>query len=153
MAVHQCDKAGIIESLQRDQERIYKDLHGNGQPGIIKEIAELSGLLKPLHGMVVELQGNTKEIADYVAGEIALKNNKWKRLQVWGLYLGIIISIAVGFFESKKEVPTEQLKAVLRQELKNYNITDDEIILRGRSVKPEGMTPEKQKKEIKSMNK
>jgi len=147
MESHKCEKSETIENLQKETERTYKILHGNGQPGLLQSISELSGHIKYLSESVPELEKTISELVIFKNSEVAIKANRWKTIEVWGLYIGIIASVLISVINSKKEVPVEQFKNAVRAELKSYNITDDDIILRGRVIKPKNSNTENTKKE------
>jgi hypothetical protein len=152
---HECTKGDLLLDIQKEQDKINKAIYGNGQPGILKEIATQSGQIGVISEIVTEIRPQIKDIVDFVVAEKALKKegenskgNKWQSLQTWGLYLGLLASILFSLLKgsgNKVELITDvqMLREAMREE---KNIT-----IRGPSITKENT--DAYNKEIKDMNK
>jgi len=105
--------------------------------------------LKEVQGKHYEDCPNTR-----ICNDVGWITKHWQ-FSILGMVATILISSAAlstaydKVIGGSKSITVEQLNDAL----KKYNITDDEIILRGRTIKPEAMTPERLQKEVKSINK
>jgi hypothetical protein len=142
-----CIKSETISILQENDKEILSLLHGkNPPPGILQTLNELATC-------VPEFKDQLKMLTDEKTGRDAIEKNMWVKLQKVSIYFAIFFGITTFYYASKeKPITIEQVQTVVSKSLLKYNITDNEIILRGRTIKPEGMTKEKLQKEVKEIN-
>jgi len=135
MTVHKCEKQEIIESIKASNERYYKVLYGNGQPGLISTIFDLTNNVKTLHESIPELKQHITTLLDYKASEIAVKVERREKNNLgWtkaSIYIAAIVGISgiMGSYISKvsskevtaivKEVTKEQENIIIEKEQKD----------------------------------
>lgn len=143
-----CTKEKDLERLEKNDNEIYDIIHGkNLPPGILQQLSEFAECIP-------EFKDQLKILTDDKITRDAIKNNFWENLKIVSVYCAIFFGLSTFYFATKeKPITIDQIQTVVNKSLLKYNITDDEIILRGRSIKPEGMTKEKEQRGIKEMNK
>lgn len=147
MQDHKCDKEPVFDQMKTNNEKLYKVIYGNGQPGLLTLITELSVNVKGLTDVVPALKEDIKSLMDFKAGEVAINNNKWKNIPVFISAIAIIVSIwAVSRNDTPKQIVITD-SPTLRQAMRE----EKDITVRGPSITKENAQFLEQ--EIQSINK
>lgn len=147
MADHKCEKETTIDDMRRDNDKMYKVIYGNGQPGLLSIISELSGNVKSLSSSMPELNNKIDSLMEFKAGEIALKNSKTESIKTWGMYIAIIVSIGIAVYNPAKRTEVVTDVQLLREAMRE----EKNITVRGESITKENV--DYLNSEIQSMNK
>jgi len=148
MEDHKCGKEDAINDMKQDNEKMFKAIYGNGRPGLLTVIAELSVSVKSLSEAVPKLEEKISVLTTFKDGEVALKKGKMNAIRNWGMITGLLITLGIAWFKPSAQPPiivtdVQVLREAMREE---KNIT-----VRGGSITDD--TEDALNAEIKSINK
>ena len=151
---HVCAKEETFTQIKETNERLYKAVYGNGQPGLMQVVSELSVHVKSFNEGMPAINKQIQELVDFKTAEVACKGGRVETLKMLGLYLGIFISISFGILNYKNTNATVSDKS-------NTITTDvstvEQAMREGKNLKLRGAEVSKQYEEnyqegIKDMN-
>lgn len=135
---HNCEKEEVFAQIKENNDKIYKTLFGNGQPGLVQSVYELSGHIKTFNEGMPEVKKQMDDFLKFKISEEACKRGRYKNLQILATWLGLFILITFNVLNLMKSSsnsmergnivitnPTTLNEAI--QEGKDVNIPADEI--------------------------
>lgn len=88
-----CTKEDVFAGIRTTNEKFDKAINGNGRPGLIQTVTELSIHVSTLNESMPLFKEQISALLEFKATETACKSNKSKTIQAVALWFGLIIAL------------------------------------------------------------